>query len=279
MSVDLTVPVQARLEDDEIVAVSTNMSLKDPVQMTRIDTPCRAMSCKHNQCFDAAVYLALQEQAPTWTCPICNKSAPYESLVFDQYVQHILKSTSDETEQVTIEPDGRWHLIKSEEDDKKQNNNPFSNRNDSDDDDDDLVEIVDPEAPRSTTTIRTMTPGIRTPPIGGRDGSFPPPRPPSTSFTNASSQTQSQPKKRPREEVIDLTLSDDDDDDQPPVSRIKRSSLPSQVSDSNRLGGAGQVRFYLPPPVIHRAPLAGSSPGWGDYTFDGYDGGYDGNSY
>jgi len=274
--------VQARLDDDDIVAVSTNMSLKDPVQMTRIDTPCRAMNCKHNQCFDAAVYLALQEQAPTWTCPICNKPAPYESLVFDQYFQHILQSTPDDTEQVTIEPDGTWHLIQSEEDDRKQTNNSHSTHDDNDDDDD-LVEIIDPEAPSTTTTIRTknMSPDMRTPPIGGRDSSFPPPRPPSSSYTNTNSQAPSQSKKRPREEVIDLTLSDDDDDDQPPVSRVKRPSFSSQVSDSNRLGGVGPVRFHLPPPATHPAHVAGNGPGWGNYSFGGTNGldSYSGTTY
>ncbi|KAK5096655.1 E3 SUMO-protein ligase pli1 [Lithohypha guttulata] len=261
--------MQNRAKDDDIIATSSNMSLKDPVQMTRIETPCRSISCKHNECFDAAVFLALQEQAPTWTCPICNRPAAWETLVFDQFVQDILDNTSSDTEQVTIEPDGRWHLIKHEE--PSYNKNPFVKHNDSDDDDD-LVEIADLEAPQSTATIRTRPSQdlVRTPSLNGF--SPPPPRPVSASLmqplNTSQVQSQSQGKKRAREEVIDLTL--DDDDDEPPVSRIKRPSLASQVSaDTNRLldltsgpgPGSGPFRFNLPPPV----PRTDSPSHYSDY--------------
>ena len=78
-----TETVTRRAQDADIVATSTKMSLKCPLSTLRIDTPCRSIGCAHNQCFDAASYLQLQEQAPTWTCPLCNKYSPFEHLAID----------------------------------------------------------------------------------------------------------------------------------------------------------------------------------------------------
>lgn len=78
--------VISKSEDAEIVATSSIMSLKCPLSTLRIDVPCRSSVCSHNQCFDASSFLQLQEQAPTWTCPVCNKAATYEHLQVDQSV-------------------------------------------------------------------------------------------------------------------------------------------------------------------------------------------------
>lgn len=78
--------VISKSEDAEIVATSSIMSLKCPLSTLRIEVPCRSSVCSHNQCFDASSFLQLQEQAPTWTCPVCNKAAAYEHLQVDQSV-------------------------------------------------------------------------------------------------------------------------------------------------------------------------------------------------
>lgn len=83
---DLHFPVISKSEDAEIVATSSVMSLKCPLSTLRIDVPCRSSVCSHSQCFDASSFLQLQEQAPTWTCPVCNKAAAYEHLQVDQSV-------------------------------------------------------------------------------------------------------------------------------------------------------------------------------------------------
>lgn len=48
----------------------------------------RASTCKHLQCFDASLYLQMNERKPTWNCPVCDKPALYESLVIDGYVDY-----------------------------------------------------------------------------------------------------------------------------------------------------------------------------------------------
>jgi E3 SUMO-protein ligase PIAS1 len=80
----LTATVRSRQDDDDIVATSSIMSLKDPVSQMRIKMPCRGYNCSHMQCFDAETYLQMQEQAPLWACPICNKPTPFEDVAVDQ---------------------------------------------------------------------------------------------------------------------------------------------------------------------------------------------------
>ncbi|KAK5065065.1 hypothetical protein LTR84_000900 [Exophiala bonariae] len=225
--------MRTKAEDpDEIVATSSVLSLKDPVAYTRITTPCRSIGCNHNQCFDAAAYLQLQEQAPTWTCPICNKPAPWENLALDQYVNDILSSTSTETEAVTVNPDGRWQLQK--EDDSNNNNNRRSNPTPSEEDeDDDLVEIRDD--PFTKPKVDTLTPHtVRTPPLSSREDS----RAPSMSAPKSAS-------KRPREDVIDLTLSDDED---VPASKAPRMSNVSASELTRTHPLDNRYYFQLPPP-------------------------------
>ena len=43
--------------------------------------PCRASTCDHLQCFDASLYLKMNEKKAKWLCPVCNKPALYDNLV------------------------------------------------------------------------------------------------------------------------------------------------------------------------------------------------------
>ncbi len=82
--------VISKARDPDIVTTSTVMSLKCPLSTLRIDLPCRSINCRHNQCFDATSFLQLQEQGPTWSCPICNNPAPFDKLAVDEYVKSLL---------------------------------------------------------------------------------------------------------------------------------------------------------------------------------------------
>lgn len=53
----------------------------------RLTIPCRAITCSHLQCFDATLYIQMNEKKPTWVCPVCDKKAPYEHLIIDGWVQ------------------------------------------------------------------------------------------------------------------------------------------------------------------------------------------------
>lgn len=60
-------------QDADILHGPETLTLKDPISMTRIALPCKSAYCHHFACFDALTFLTLNEQTPTWTCPICNR--------------------------------------------------------------------------------------------------------------------------------------------------------------------------------------------------------------
>ncbi|KAM3507208.1 hypothetical protein MY11210_007244 [Beauveria gryllotalpidicola] len=183
-----------KAQDPDVVATSSVLSLKCPLSYARLEMPCRGMSCSHVQCFDATSYLQLQEQGPQWLCPICNKSAPYEQLAVDEYVQDILDNTPKSLEGVTIEPNGRW-LLKAEE----PEGNNFPSEAFFDDDDDDAIEM-------SEISNIPVRPADKLP----------------TSSTP--SRQNGGGTKRPAPTVIDLTLSSGDEDDETIQRPQKRQS-------------------------------------------------------
>ncbi|KAJ1968381.1 E3 SUMO-protein ligase pli1 [Dispira parvispora] len=159
--------------DDDIVATGRLMSLKCPLSYTRIKDPCRSTRCDHIQCFDAMSYLQVNEQVPTWKCPICNIAAPYTDLMIDGFFLDIIRSVPDSIEQIYVEEDLSWKLPSTEE----------------------AVLIKDDVEPQVGST----------PPENRPDSSTPSKRPLSPMGSGSQS-------KRTRVEVIDLTLSDSEPD-------------------------------------------------------------------
>lgn len=217
--------VVSKARDADIVTTASVLSLKCPLSTLRIDLPCRSIACKHNQCFDATSYLQLQEQGPTWLCPICNNPAVFENLAVDEYVKNILKSTSKSVDQVTIQPDGRWELHSKKE---PQSSSRFNSGGD--DSDDDLIEIT-----KLGDSIRMGTPRTNGTPNGGQ-----PSQGPASSVMSRESSTVS--AKRPRPQVIDLTSSGDEDDE-PLVRPTKR-----QYTSNGSGAPSSSTPIYRPPP-------------------------------
>ncbi|KAF7171269.1 hypothetical protein CNMCM5623_003639 [Aspergillus felis] len=198
-------PVKNRAEDSDIVATSTVMSLKCPLSTLRIEVPCRTVVCTHNQCFDASSFLQLQEQAPTWLCPVCSKATSYESLQVDQYVDDILHSTSPDVEQVIIEPDGKWSSPKEDEFKGAGGVTPAT------EDEDELIEIKEPGIVHvKQESLSASGLSLERTPAQSREPSA------------TSSAARLSTNKRSAAQVIDLTGSDDDGDLSPvrPAKRL-----------------------------------------------------------
>ncbi|KAJ3750483.1 PINIT domain-containing protein [Lentinula detonsa] len=96
-------------EDDDIVAGPQKVSLKCPLTLARINTPCRSSKCVHVQCFDATSWFSVNEQTTTWLCPVCEKTLDVNDLIMDGFVENILKECPDSVEDVMVEADGEWH--------------------------------------------------------------------------------------------------------------------------------------------------------------------------
>jgi len=234
--------VISRAEDTDIVATSSIMSLKCPLSTLRIDIPCRSSICTHNQCFDANSFLQLQEQAPTWTCPVCNKAVQFDHLLVDQYVKclkytvsrwltaaaryvlDILKSTPKSIDQVTIEPNGKWSQTSGNDPSPPRTSNGRA----SSDGDEDLVEIDDMPRVASVKTEIAREPGLmRTPPFSSREQSTSSAPPPPSN------------NKRPASQVVDLTLSSDEDEG--PIRPAKRQVSHKSSSGLSRFPGLENV--------------------------------------
>ncbi|GAQ41186.1 MIZ zinc finger protein [Aspergillus niger] len=239
--------------DSDIVATSSVMSLKCPLSTLRIEVPCRSVICTHNQCFDASSFLQLQEQAPTWSCPVCSKATSFESLQIDQYVDDILRSTSLDVEQVIIEPDGQWSSPNQEDSAKVGGFTPAT------DDDDELIEIREPGVtPIKRESFPPTSLYVHQTPTQSREPSA------------TSSAVYLSTNKRNAAQVIDLTGSDEEDDT--PVRPVKRPAFnqinrPSSQQDFCSPYSGGYVNGDI------QLPSQPSS------DFLSHAGGYDARSY
>ncbi|KAI1900331.1 hypothetical protein AGOR_G00048870 [Albula goreensis] len=93
--------------DSEVATTSLRVSLMCPLGKMRLTVPCRAATCSHLQCFDAALYLQMNEKKPTWICPVCDKKAAYETLIIDGLFMEILNLCSD-VDEIKFQEDGSW---------------------------------------------------------------------------------------------------------------------------------------------------------------------------
>ncbi|KAG0263970.1 SUMO ligase siz1 [Mortierella polycephala] len=106
--------IEDRNKDDDIMATSSTLSLKCPLGFQRITVPCRSSYCQHLQCFDGYTFFNLNEQTPTWTCPVCSRTMlSWEEIVVDGYFKDILNSTPSSLESITVQADGSWVLPSS----------------------------------------------------------------------------------------------------------------------------------------------------------------------
>uniref|UniRef100_A0A672G1R6 Protein inhibitor of activated STAT, 1b n=1 Tax=Salarias fasciatus TaxID=181472 RepID=A0A672G1R6_SALFA len=98
--------------ESEIATTSLRVSLLCPLGKMRLTIPCRSMTCSHLQCFDATLYIQMNEKKPTWVCPVCDKKAPYEHLIIDGLFMEILNSCSD-CDEIQFKEDGSWAPMRS----------------------------------------------------------------------------------------------------------------------------------------------------------------------
>ncbi|MEE6503532.1 hypothetical protein FKM82_004847 [Ascaphus truei] len=98
--------------DSEIATTSLRVSLLCPLGKMRLTIPCRSLTCSHLQCFDATLYIQMNEKKPTWVCPVCDKKAPYEHLIIDGLFMEILKFCTD-CDEIQFKEDGSWSPMRS----------------------------------------------------------------------------------------------------------------------------------------------------------------------
>ncbi|XP_044744870.1 E3 SUMO-protein ligase PIAS2 isoform X2 [Coccinella septempunctata] len=202
--------IKEKLNDDdsEIATTSLKVSLMCPLGKMRMTTPCRPITCSHFQCFDAHLFLQMNERKPTWICPVCDKPALYDNLVIDGYFQDVLTSNSlpSDVNEIQLHKDGSWSTQSNEKKSQKIDKTP---------DVDVSIEIINDDVEYVSSNVTT------------------------TSSTEPVKELKEEPKK----DVVDLTLSDSDDDEPlakrravnpKPDSTIKFSDTTSISSNSNQ---------------------------------------------
>ncbi|GAB0090377.1 E3 SUMO-protein ligase PIAS2 [Sergentomyia squamirostris] len=107
--------IKEKLKEDADCEIATTMlkvSLICPLGKMRMASPCRASTCSHLQCFDAFLYLQMNERKPTWNCPVCDKQAIYDNLVIDGYFQDVIasKTLGSDTNEIQLHEDGSWSV-------------------------------------------------------------------------------------------------------------------------------------------------------------------------
>lgn len=193
--------IKEKLNEDADCEIATTMlkvSLICPLGKMRMTTPCRSSTCSHLQCFDASLYLQMNERKPTWNCPVCDKPAVYDNLVIDGYFQEVLASTklSSEDTEIQLHKDGSWstHVKQNESLDDSVGKVVQKVEVISDD-----IEVITTDPPKHSIMAQT-----------------------SVISTNEPSSTSG--------ETVDLTLSDSDDD---APSKRKVANSRSNSSSNN----------------------------------------------
>lgn len=97
-------------KDADVATMSCKVTLACPLGKMRMTWPCRSSTCDHLQCFDASLYLMMNERKPKWLCPVCNKQAFFDNLLLDGFFKEVLGSArlpSDDHE-IVLHNDGSW---------------------------------------------------------------------------------------------------------------------------------------------------------------------------
>ena len=153
--------------------------------------PCRPTTCDHLQCFDASLFLMMNEKKPTWTCPVCDSPARYDDLMIDGYFEEVIKSPllPDEENEIILNQDGSWNPVPiDEEAERKKKEKEEEERKeaavvlDLSDDDDDYaptpsvpkVEVetngsASPPAPAATTSAEDEAAAAAIAPLVGSE--------------------------------------------------------------------------------------------------------------
>jgi len=111
-------------EEDGIATTNLKVTVSCPLGKMRMSMPCRPTTCDHLQCFDASLFLMMNEKKPTWTCPVCDSAAKYDDLMIDGYFQdEVIKSAElpEEENEIILNQDGSWNPVpKDEEEERKR---------------------------------------------------------------------------------------------------------------------------------------------------------------
>jgi len=137
-------------DDEGIATTDLKVTVACPLGRMRMSLPCRPTTCDHLQCFDASLFIMMNEKKPTWICPVCNTGIKFDDLMIDGYFKEVIKSDDlpEDENDIILHQDGSWAPLVNKdmvEERKRKEREEAAKRNevcvdlsDSDDDDGDL---------------------------------------------------------------------------------------------------------------------------------------------
>ena len=108
----ILIPTQGKLStieiDDVVVAQSAAVKLVCPLGNVPLAAPARERVCAHIRCFDADMYLRMNER---WKCPVCNNTLMVEDRRVDDYMVEVVRAAGAHNV-VEFSEDGSWHVAR-----------------------------------------------------------------------------------------------------------------------------------------------------------------------
>ena len=94
------------------------VTLACPLGKMRMSSPCRPTTCDHLQCFDAHLFIQMNEKKSTWKCPVCDGAALYDTLMVDGYFLDVINAPElpEDENEIILSQDGSWHPVPKSED-------------------------------------------------------------------------------------------------------------------------------------------------------------------
>ncbi|KAL3536299.1 hypothetical protein ACH5RR_004760 [Cinchona calisaya] len=99
--------------DLEVVMESLTVSMRCPMNGSRIRIAGRFKPCTHIGCFDLETFVQLTETTRKWQCPTCLKNYSLENICNDLFFSRItsmMQHCEDDVTEVEIKPDGCWRV-------------------------------------------------------------------------------------------------------------------------------------------------------------------------
>ncbi|XP_059474591.1 E3 SUMO-protein ligase PIAS2 isoform X2 [Neocloeon triangulifer] len=210
--------IKEKLQEDadcEIATTSLRVSLMCPLGKMRMSVPCRPSTCVHLQCFDASLFIQMNERKPTWNCPVCDKHALYDTLVIDGYFQDVLLSSRlpADCNEIQLTSDGSWTIIST----KKESN----------------AQSLSPKREAAAAPAAKVE-NVET-------------------LSDEAVLEDQPPKKKPAPVMVDLTLSDSEDES-PPKKMHNRIQAPESSSSSSNSSFDSNTRPTSPSSVGRQSP-------------------------
>ena len=97
--------------DDGLETTSVSLSLRCPLNLSRIVRPMKGKTCNHIQCFEGHSVFTLvgNRMDGKFACPICSEMLRIPmDLVCDTYFLELLNSVPSHCNSITLKPNGEW---------------------------------------------------------------------------------------------------------------------------------------------------------------------------